>query len=120
MSALIAAIAAASYNDVINDDTGSLRAGKVTVAKGDAILIVGEKGPREVTYTMGSVERGNLRVCCKGQGAYPIGAVSFAVLAGLGHLARSTTLPEAPSAKVVSKDELLTELEVLLDLKKAV
>ena len=72
-----------------NRDNGALHTGALRASIGDQIQIEGEAGPRRVTYTMGSQNKG-WHACFKGQGAVPLGRVVWEHLAsaGLSHVAK--------------------------------
>ena len=68
----------------LNNDTGSLLVGDITINVGDLIQIEGEKNLRKVTYLMG--QGAKQHACCKGTGPFPVGAVEFIVIGTLSAL----------------------------------
>ncbi|MEI7837863.1 MAG: hypothetical protein WCK05_15790, partial [Planctomycetota bacterium] len=84
-----------------NDDTGSLYTGALKVELGNLIRIEGEGRDRRVTNVMGSTQKG-WRACFKGQGAVPVGTVSWEVL--------SATRPADRSHGDTLLDDVLTDL----------
>jgi len=69
------------WNQVDNDDNGSLFTGELRLREGDLIQVQGEPSPRGVTYVMGSDRKG-WRVCTRGCGAFPYGPVRWRVVQG--------------------------------------
>lgn len=64
-----------TYKTINPKDPGSLLVGKneMGIEKGDQIVIKGDpKGPRTVTYVMGSAESSNVHVCCRDTGPFPV------------------------------------------------
>ena len=85
-------------------DSGSLNVGSVDVCVGDWVHIVGEEGPRRVTYRMGTAERGNLHVACRGTGKMPLGDVEFTLVRTEGAVELPNPVPvlrepTAPAAR---------------------
>lgn len=65
------------WHECENEDTGSLKVGRIDVQVGDQIEIRDEGRLRTVTYIMGQVAAGTLCVCFKGQGAVPTGDIAW-------------------------------------------
>src|SRR5438874_12795892 len=59
-----------------NNDNGSLYTASLHLEVGDKVQLSGETRARSVTYVMGSDRKG-WRACFKGQGAVPVGPVTW-------------------------------------------
>jgi len=80
------------WNQVDNDDNGSLFTGELRLQKGDLIQVQGESSPRRVTYIMGSDRKG-WRVCTRGCGAFPCGPVRWMAVNDQDEVPQLTTAP---------------------------
>ncbi len=93
------------WNEISNDDNGSLFTRGERLVEGDLVRIEGESRVRRVTYVMGSIKKG-WRACFKGQGAVPTGTVRWCRATSGG--AFNSAVPQLPAPIKVAENSQMS------------